>query len=178
MGKKRRKRRSKASKIKKDNPSKLKNKLTQIKYHDLNLKAQDMLKRMGLDSERIHFIDNPGEIKMSAVILKLAEPYLKRYWGNDFRIRGIIFLAIMVWNMNFLSQKEQIETQEKWIEDALPKCCDARDVAVMLHVFEKLQERKRNLFPDIKTFILEYDLRLDSKNIHLDVSSGLLGKKK
>jgi len=31
--------------------------------------------------------------------------------------------------MTFLSQKKQMELQEKWIENALPKDSDAQDVA-------------------------------------------------
>jgi hypothetical protein len=184
MKKKARKRGSKLSEKNKNKPSKLKNKnvesgkITQTKYHHLNMKVQDMVRALGLDSEQINFIDNPDKIKMSAVILKLAEPYIKMYWGNEIRVRGIIFLAIMVWNMTFLPQKEQIELQEKLIEDVLPNDCDAQDVAAMLHVFERLQKRQRDLFPNIRTFIMGHDLRLDSENIHLDISSVPLGNKK
>ena len=184
MGKQTRKRKSKVSKIRKSKPSKLNNKnietdkIIQAKYHHLNIKVQDMVRTLGLDSEQIDFIDNPDEIKMSAVILKLAEPYIKMYWGNEIRVRGIISLSIIVWNMSFLPQKEQSELQEKWIEDFLPKDSDAQDVATMIRVFENLEERQRDLFPNIRTFIMGHDLRLDSENIHLDISSVPLGKKK
>lgn len=179
-----RKKKSKISKKKKSKPSKLTNKnivtdkITQTKYHHLNMKVQDMLRAQGMDSEKISFIDNPNEIKMSAVILKLAEPYIRMYWGNEIRVRGIISLAIIVWNMTFLPQEEQIELQEKWIEEVLPKDCDAQDVATMLRVFENLQERQKDLFPNIRSFIMRHDLRIDSENIHLDISSVPLGKKK
>ena len=169
---------------KKNNPSNLKDnnietsKITQIKYHQLNMKVQDKIRALGLDSEGIDFIDNPDEIKMSAVILKLAEPYIKMYWGNEIRVRGIISLAIIVWNMKYLPQKEQFELQENWIKGVLPNDCDDQDVASMRHVFENLQKRQRELFPNIRKFIMEHVLRLDSENIHLDISSAPLGKKK
>ncbi len=184
MRKQTHKRGSKTSKKKKNKLSKLTNKnigtdkLTQSKYHHLNMKVKDMLKAQGIDSEKVDFIDNPNEIKMSAVILKLAEPYIKMYWGNEIRVRGIIFIAITVWNMTFLPQEKQIELQEKWIEEVLPKDCDAQDVSTMLRVFENLQERQMDLFPNIRTFIRGHDLRLDSENIHLDISSVPLRKKK
>ena len=113
------------------------------------------------------FIDTP-----------MAEPYIKMYWGNEIRVRGIISLSIIVWNMSFLPQKEQSELQEKWLEDFLPKDSDAQDVATMIRVFENLEERQRDLFPNIRTFIMGHDLRLDSENIHLDISSVPLGKKR
>jgi hypothetical protein len=81
----------------------------------------------------------------------------------------------MAWNMTFLPQKKQIELQKKLIEEVLPNDCDAQNVAAILDVFECLQKRQRDLFPDIRTCIMGYDLRLDSENIHLDISSVPLG---
>ena len=79
---------------------------------------------------------------MSAVILKLAEPYIKMYWGNEIRVRGIISLTIMAWNIAFLPLKKQIELQAKWAEDVLPNDCDAQDVVTMLRFFENLQKQR------------------------------------
>ncbi|MGB9436711.1 MAG: hypothetical protein WCB15_02120, partial [Desulfobacterales bacterium] len=42
------------------------------------------LRAQGMDSERINFINNPNEIKMSAVILKMAESYIP-YSGTFFK---------------------------------------------------------------------------------------------
>jgi hypothetical protein len=47
----------------------------------------------------------------------------------------------------------------------------------MLRVFENLHERKKDLFPGIRTIIIGHDLRIDSENIHLDISSAPLDKK-
>jgi hypothetical protein len=38
-----------------------------------------------MDSDKTKFVDNPDEIKMSAVIIKLAEPYIRMYRGNEMR---------------------------------------------------------------------------------------------
>ena len=179
-----RKKKSKISKKKKIKPSKLTkidigtDKITQTKYHHLNMKVLDTLRTQGMNSEKISFIENPDEIKMSIVILKLAEPYIRMYLGNKIRIRLIISLAITVWNMTFLDQEEKIKLQEKWIEELLPTNSDAKDVATMLSVFENLQERQKDLFPNIRTIIMGYDLRIDSENMHLDISSVPLEKKK
>jgi len=172
--------RKKLSKRNKKKPSDLKtknianDKKTQAKYNNLNKKIQDVLKGLGLYSEKMDFIDTPDQIKMSAVILKLAEPYIKMYWGNEIRVRGIISSSILIWNMAYLPQEKQNELQEQWIEDALPGDCDAQDVASMLRVFESLQKRQEDLFPNIRKFIMGYELRLDSENIHLDISSAPL----
>jgi len=166
---------SKSSKLKNKNIGK--GKTSQTKYQNLNMKVLDSLRTQGIDSENINFIDNPNEIKMSAAILKLAEPYIKMYWGNENRIRVVISLAVTVWNMTFLKLEEQIEFQEKYIEKTLPKDCDAHDVTTMLLLFEDLHERKKEFFPGVRTFIMGHDLRMDSENIHLDISSAPLDKK-
>jgi ssDNA-specific exonuclease RecJ len=158
--------------------AKKKNQAAQSKYHNLNMIVSDRLKELRTDSNQISFIDNPDKIKMSAVILKLSEPYIKMYWGNEIQVRGIISLAITAWNMAFLPQKEQTEMQEKWIEEVLPNDCDAKDIANMISVFENFQQRQIDLFPDIRKFIMGYDLRIDNDDIHLDISSAPLDKKK
>ena len=177
MGKKK----HKASKKKKNtSKSTIKNfeeeEKVQTKYQQLNENVKDMLRAVGIDSEKLDFKDNPDKTKVSAAILKMAEPYIKKYWGNENRVRQIIFLAITIWNMSFLPLEKQNELQEKWIDNSLPEDCDAQDVAVMLRVFENIQDRKNDLFPGIRTFIMGYDIRIDSENIHLDISSAPLDK--
>jgi hypothetical protein len=168
----------KSERVKAENKDILKNAITNSKYFHLNMKMKKILSTYGMDPDKTKFIDNPDEIKMSAVIIKLAQPYIKRYWGNEMSVRGIISLTITIWNMTFLPEKEQTELQEKFIEEILPKDFDAQDVATMLRFFENLQDRKRELFPNIRTFIMGHDLRMDSENIHLDISSLPLNKKK
>ncbi len=144
-------------------------------YNHLNMKVQNTIREMGLDSEKFQFINNPDEIKISAVILKLVEPSIRKYWGNEVKLRGIITLAVIAWNLTFLTQKNQIEMQEMLIEELLPKDFDALDVSAMIEFLENFQEQKRSLYPDIKTFIMGYDLRFDGENMHLDISSLPLG---
>ncbi len=153
------------------NEDMLKNAITNSKYFQLNMKMEKILTAYGMDPDKTKFVDNPDEIKMSAVIIKLAEPYIRMNWGNEMRIRGIIFLAVTIWNMTFLPEEEQTKLQEKFIKEILPKDCDAQNMAAMLDFFKNLQERQRELFPNIRTFIIGHDLSIDSENIHLNISS-------
>lgn len=161
----------KSERVKAENKDILKNAMTNPKYVQLNMKMKKILTAYGMDPEKTKFIDNPDEIKMSAVIIKLAEPYIRRYWGNEMSVCGIISLTITIWNMTFLPEKEQTKLKEKFIEEILPKDFDAQDAATMLRFFENLQDRQRELFPNIRIFIMGHDLRMDSENIHLSVSS-------
>ncbi|MBF0203677.1 MAG: hypothetical protein HQK67_05025 [Desulfamplus sp.] len=141
------------------------------------MKVRDKFGKEEDDSKKIKFIDNPNEIKMSAVILKLAEPYLRVFAGNEARVRTIISLTTTVWNMGFLSEEEQDDFIEKLVDKIFPQEYDAQGVAEMLSMLYDLKERKENLFPNIKVVILGHDLRMDNNNIHLDISSAPSKKK-
>ena len=148
----------------------------QSKYHELNMKVQANIEALGLNSSGMKFIDNPDEIKMSAVILKIVDPYLKLFWGNETRVREIISLAITMWNMSFLISEQQLEIQEQWIDESLPVDGEAGDAVTMIQIFEIFQERQRKFFPDIRKYIMGHDLILDGHNIHLNVSSAPIDK--
>jgi len=151
------------------------NKLTN---QGLNSIISNQLNKSGVGINQISSIEKPGEIKMSAVILKLADPYIKEHWGNENRIHAIISLAVSVWNMTFLSQDEQEEIQGKFIDTLLPLNCHAKEIAGLMKLFDDLKQRKTELFPDIKKMIVGHNLRLDKNNIQLDISSAPLNMKK
>ena len=54
----------------------------------------------------IPVIDPPGEARMSEVILRFAEPLLKKSDG-DKHFRKVVPLAIAVWNASFLPPEKQ-----------------------------------------------------------------------
>jgi len=74
------------------------NKQTNTKYKRLQQKVKDGFKQKGISTEDIEFIESPDGVKMSEVILKLADPLLKEYGDNDKRIKTIISLTIFEWN--------------------------------------------------------------------------------
>lgn len=152
--------------------------INQDKYLNLKRTVRERLKAQEIDSKEIEFIDNPDEIKISAVILQLAGPYIKVFWGEETRIHSIISLTTTVWNMSFLSLEEQNAFQQKYVDEILSKDCDAQDIAEMLRMFDNLKERKEKLFPNIRVCIMGHDLRMDKNNIHLNVSSVPLDGKK
>ena len=78
--------------------------------------------------------------------------------------------------MAYLPKEKQNEIQEQWVEAMLPGDYDAHDVAAMLHLFENLQNRQKDFFPDIRKYIMAHDLKLDNENIHLNISSAPLGE--
>jgi len=127
--------------------------------------------RNPLISKTTKLIEPPDGIKMSAVILKLAEPLLKKYGDNEKRVKTIISLTMIEWN-KLLSQKEEQDNLENSIINSLvPSDGDAEDIGSLLYIEDLIAERKNKYFPDLKKIIVGYDLNVANGNITLNISS-------
>src|SRR5210317_881971 len=74
------------------------NKQTNTKFKRLQQKVKDGFRQQGIPTEGIDFVESSDGVKMSEVILKLADPMLKEYGDNDKQIETIISLTIIEWN--------------------------------------------------------------------------------
>ena len=61
----------------------------------------------------------PPKIKISEAILKLSEPLRQKYTDSR-RIRGIIGMTVVAWNISLFPKEEHVNIQEKAL-DALPE---------------------------------------------------------
>ena len=135
-----------------------------------NKKAK-ITNQQGFPSRGMKFIDPPDGVKMSAVILKLADPLLKKYGGNDKQIESIISLTVIEWNKSMFPEDEQEKLQDITIDRLVPKGGNAEDVGSLLYISDLIVERKKKYFPDLRKVILGYDLSVANGNITLNVSS-------
>ena len=108
---------------------------------------------------------------MSEVILKLAEPLLKKYGDIDKRIRSIISLTIFEWNRLMLPDGEREKYQDKMMDSLLPPDENAETVGSLLYLSDLIAERQKKYFPDIKKVIVDYELIISDGNITLNISS-------
>ena len=76
------------------------------KFERLQQTVEKEFKQKGIPTEAIEYSESPDGVKMSEVILKLAEPLLKKYGDIDKRIKTIIFLTIFEWNRLMLPEGE------------------------------------------------------------------------
>jgi hypothetical protein len=115
-----------------------------------------------------------GEIKMSAVILKIAEPLIKLCGGNENRIQSTIAFSVAVWNMSMTPEDQQEDFQNKIIEQIFPTGGDAEDIGSFVYMIDLLLERKKSYFPDIHKVIVGHHLNINGDDINLDVASAFL----
>lgn len=112
-----------------------------------------------------------GDIKMSAVILWIAEPLIRTCARNEIQIKSTITLAVIVWNISMMPEDEQEDFQNKIIEHMFPTGGNAEDIASFVYMIDLLLERKKVYFPDIQKVIVEHQITIAGDDIHLDVMS-------
>ena len=147
------------------------NKRADTKYKKLGEKVEKEFKETGLYPKKMEFTEPPDGVKMSAVILKLAEPLLKKYGDDDKRIETIIFLTIAEWNRLLLPEDLQENFQDEIYDTLSPPGDDAATVGSLLYISDLIAERKKKYFPDLKKVIIDQELFVSNGNITLNIAS-------
>ena len=176
MSKKKRKRKARTTnrQAKIRQTKKKPNKQTKSKFRKLEQKVKNGFEQQGISTEGIEFNESPDGVKMSAVILKLAEPLLEKYGDNDKRIKTIISLTIFEWNRLMLPESERKKSQDEMIDKLLPPDGEAETVGSILYISDLIAERQKKYFPEIKKMIVDYELIISNGNITLNISSALI----
>ena len=147
------------------------NKQTNTKYNRLQQKVKNGFEKQGIPTEGMEFVESPDGQKMSGVILKLAEPLLKKLGDDDHRIKTIISLTILEWNRLMLPEDEREKFQDQMFGTLLPPGDDDEMVGSILYINKLIAKRREKYFPDLKKFIVDYELIISDGNITLNVSS-------
>jgi hypothetical protein len=108
---------------------------------------------------------------MSAVILKLAEPLLKKYGTDPKHAESIIILSIAAWNKAMLPADKQGGFEKDIIDAAVPLNGEAEAVAAAIEVMELIEDRRKQQFPDLRVVVANYDLQLSGGRLTLNVGS-------
>jgi hypothetical protein len=147
------------------------NKQANPKYKGLQQKVKNGIEQPGIPIESIEFIEALDGVKMSAVILKLAEPLLKKYGDDDKRIETIVSLTIAEWNRLLLPEDEREKFQDVMVDTLSPPDDDAAMVGSLLYISDLIAERKKKYFPNLKKVILNQELIVSNGNITLNIAS-------
>ncbi|HUY34870.1 MAG TPA: DUF1549 domain-containing protein [Pirellulales bacterium] len=126
------------------------------------------LSAMGVERE----IETPeGDPRMSAVILKLADPLLKRRGTTDAQAKAIIGLCIAGWNKSQLPPDIQPAAEKDLIDAFVPKDGSAEAVGVVVEIVDLVGDRREKLFPNLHKLILDFDLKISDGSLTLNISS-------
>ena len=112
-----------------------------------------------------------GEVKMSAVILQLAEPMMKHDGTTAERAEALLMLTIAGWNKSMFPPDKQPLVEKDLINAFVPKDGSAEAVGVAVEVMDIIAERRQKFFPDLHKIIVDYDLEIGGGRLTLNVSS-------
>lgn len=126
------------------------------------------LAALGVKSE----IPTPeDEARMSAVILELAEPLLKRHGKTPQRAEAIIMLAIAGWNKSMFPPDKQPLIEKDLINSFVPQQGNAEDVGVAVQIMDLVSERRQKLYPDLRKIIVDYECSISGGGLTLRIRS-------
>ncbi|MBY0527141.1 MAG: hypothetical protein K2R98_27345 [Gemmataceae bacterium] len=134
----------------------------------LNRKRQRQGEVVGpANSVVIH--DPPGQMKMSAALLGLVDPYLKDVTDEE-DLRKMLLLGVIAWNLALLPASEREASINEFAKKA------PGETKNDLHtVLDPLIARKLALYPDNQRHILNIDVTMQAAGPYVQVTSTLPG---
>ncbi len=114
---------------------------------------------------RVRFTSSSDGVKMSEVLEKFVEPYLK-FAETEESFRKLIMIAVVAWNASLLPKESQEEMIDSVLE-ALPPEVRAECKAIV----KELMKRKSRYFAEFRRAVIGFEVRDTGKGFHLEVAS-------
>jgi len=112
-----------------------------------------------------------GDPKMSEIILELADPLLDGDVSNPNEVDFIVQLTIAAWNKAMFSSDRQAAMEKEMIDTLVPPDGDAEQVGTIIQALDIIEERRERLFPNLRRFVVDYDLQVSEGRVALNVIS-------
>lgn len=114
--------------------------------------------------------DQNTDVMLSEAIMRIAEPYIKKYDKKDLHIKTLIGLAIAAWNLPLIPKK-YYQAASKNIAEIIPTefTLDQTESLLMI-VFEMLRNRVK-YYGDLKFFINRSDVLQTEKGWKVKILS-------
>jgi hypothetical protein len=109
--------------------------------------------------------------KMSEVILELADPLLDGDVSNPKEVDFIVQLTIAAWNKAMFSSDRQAAMEKDIIDTLVPPDGDAEEVGTIIQALEIVEERRKKLFPNLRRYVVDYDLQVSEGRVALNIVS-------
>ncbi|MCY2987048.1 MAG: hypothetical protein NTY19_04170 [Planctomycetota bacterium] len=134
-------------------------------------KTENRWKRLAALGAKGEIPTPEGEARMSAVILRVAEPLLKQYGETPERVKSVIMLVVFGWNKSLFPADKQ-PVVEKEILDHLVWDEGSEDaIGVAIDIMDTAADRRKSLFPDLRRVIVDHEVEIVGGNMTLNVTS-------
>ena len=128
-------------------------------------------RRRAARSGRSRVVIIGGKPKMSEVLLDLADPLIDGDVSDPKTVDFTIQLTIAAWNKSMHPAERQAEIEKEIIDTLVPPDGDAELVGAIIEALEIVDDRRKKLFPNLRRFVLDYDLRVSGGRVELNVIS-------
>ena len=111
----------------------------------------------------------PPDIKISAAILALSEPYRERY-PEPHRVEVVIGLTVAAWNLALVPGAERARLKHRLLKQ-LSASRRRADRIVLSDLLDALIARKQRDYPEVRDFILTHTLTRSGDEMTLTVGT-------
>ncbi|NQU24704.1 MAG: hypothetical protein HQ567_25765 [Candidatus Nealsonbacteria bacterium] len=112
-----------------------------------------------------------GEARMSAVILEVAEPLLRKYAQTPERAKTVIMLTVAGWNKSLFPPDKRSVVEKEIIDHLVPEDGSGEAIGVAVQIMDTAAGRREKLFPDLRKVIVDYEVEISGDSLNLNVSS-------
>ena len=107
---------------------------------------------------------------MSAVIVKLAEPLLEKYGTDPKSVQRILAIAMAAWNRAVIPADKQ-HLGKRILDSLVPPNSSAAAIGTITYVMDLIGERRKELFPHLRQFIVDYEFGMSEGEVTLNIVS-------
>lgn len=117
-----------------------------------------------------------GEARMSAVVLQLAEPLMKKHATDLKRAKTILMLTVIAWNHSQVPPDKRALFENEWIDALGVANGTAEDRAFVSNILSSIASRRERDFPDLNNIIVDHEVVISGDSLTLNVTSAPLPK--
>lgn len=114
-------------------------------------------------------IEPPDQVKMSEVIMDFVRPFLEGAPNRQAR-ENMILVTITAWNLCLLPKKEQKKVLAKFQTE---ESMNDEGINVIKAMLKAISAYKKEFYPDVNRFILDYEFTESRNDMHLNVVSSM-----
>ena len=134
-------------------------------------KKKNKGKRRTVPTGRDRVVVFDSKPKMSEIILDLADPLLDGDVSNPKEVDFIIQLTIAAWNKAMFPADQQAAIEKEIIDILVPPDGKAEKIGTVIQALEIVDDRRKKLFPNLRRFVVDYDLQVSGGRVALNVIS-------
>ncbi len=134
-------------------------------------KAEERWERLAALGAKRETPTPEGEARMSAVILKVADPLLRKYAQTPERAKTVIMLTVAGWNKSLFPPDKWPVVEKEIIDHLVPEDGSGEAIGVAVQIMDAAAARRDKLFPDLRKIIVDYEVEISGDSLNLNITS-------